>query len=140
MASSGLPTSDPSRLPAYRFSHLGRFHPYPRSAPRRAEDALMQTVDYRTRTGLDPILEEPEPVRIRPLVVCQEIPDGDVSSFELDYPVVGDTEFFDQNAAAPMEVGGGLKAGLLHLLVALRRRSLALLAAGAFLKGERWTK
>ncbi|KAI0331092.1 hypothetical protein GY45DRAFT_1336403 [Cubamyces sp. BRFM 1775] len=38
-----------SRLPAYRVSHMGRYHPYPRVAPaaERCEDPLMSTVDYR---------------------------------------------------------------------------------------------
>ncbi|KAL7283419.1 hypothetical protein ACG7TL_002849 [Trametes sanguinea] len=45
------------RLPPYRASHTGRFHPYPRSAsPRRGEDQLMNTVDYRYAE--EPLWEE----------------------------------------------------------------------------------
>ncbi|KAI0362143.1 hypothetical protein OH77DRAFT_23193 [Trametes cingulata] len=69
-----------SRLPAYRVSHMGRFHPYPRVAPGRCTDRLMvcpraprrddyasisrmsildpqNTVDYRYAE--DPLWEEP---------------------------------------------------------------------------------
>ncbi|KAI0374934.1 hypothetical protein BV20DRAFT_403133 [Pilatotrama ljubarskyi] len=45
-----------SRLPAYRASHMGRFHPYPRAAPGRCQDWLMSTVDYRYVE--DPLWEE----------------------------------------------------------------------------------
>ncbi|KAI0362141.1 hypothetical protein OH77DRAFT_1515442 [Trametes cingulata] len=45
-----------SRLPAYRASHMGRFHPYPRVAPGRCTDRLMNTVDYRYAE--DPLWEE----------------------------------------------------------------------------------
>ncbi|KAI1793019.1 hypothetical protein LXA43DRAFT_303904 [Ganoderma leucocontextum] len=143
MASPNLFPSDPSRLPSYRSTHVGRFHPYPRSTPRRGEDALMQTVDYRTVdhiTELATIPEQPEHVHLRPLVVCQEVPDGDVSSLELDYPVVGDASFFEQAVRAEDDVGEKVKAAVAHLLVALRRRSLALWAVLDFLKGERRSK
>ncbi|KAI1794048.1 hypothetical protein LXA43DRAFT_971672 [Ganoderma leucocontextum] len=141
MASSNLLPSDPSRLPAYRSAHIGRFHPYPRSAPRRGEDALMQTVDYRMvdcMTGLDTIPEVPEPVHLSPLA-CQEIPDGDVSSFELDYPVVGDASFFEQSVRAE-DVGEKVKTAITRLFMAFRRRSFGLLTGVNFLKGERRTK
>jgi len=39
--------SDTMRLPAYRSSYAARHHPYPRPAPRRYNDDLMETVDYR---------------------------------------------------------------------------------------------
>ncbi|KAI0780892.1 hypothetical protein BD413DRAFT_489226 [Trametes elegans] len=45
------------RLPAYRASHMHRFHPYPRVTPARCQDRLMSTVDYRF--GQEPIWEEP---------------------------------------------------------------------------------
>ena len=32
-----------------------------------------------------------------------------MSSFELDYPVVGDTEFFNQGVTAPVEEGDNKK-------------------------------
>ncbi|PIL36670.1 hypothetical protein GSI_00359 [Ganoderma sinense ZZ0214-1] len=142
MTSSNLLPSDTSRLPSYRSTHVGRFHPYPRGGPRRREDALMQTVDHRTAdhvTGLPTIPEEPEPepVRLRPLVVCQEVPDGDVSSLELDCPVVGDVSFFEQQGVrAEDDVGEKVKVAVAHLFVAIRRRSLALLAVMDLLKGE----
>ncbi|EMD34412.1 hypothetical protein CERSUDRAFT_97671 [Gelatoporia subvermispora B] len=56
--------SDTSRLPSYRSSYLGRYHPYPQTR-RRASDRLMQTVDYRysddeevTFPRLYPIVED----------------------------------------------------------------------------------
>ncbi|KAH9921525.1 uncharacterized protein BXZ73DRAFT_104411 [Epithele typhae] len=40
------------------------------------DDALMHTVDYRS--GLETIIEEPEPVRLRPLASrCEEDPDNE---------------------------------------------------------------
>ncbi|KAM5530266.1 hypothetical protein V8D89_013591 [Ganoderma adspersum] len=140
MTSSNLLPSDTSRLPSYRSTHVGRFHPYPRGGPRRGEDVLMQTIDYRTEdhiTELATIPEEPEPVHLRPLVVFQEMPDGDVSSLKLDCPVVGDAGFFEQGVRAEEdEVAEKVKVAVAHLLVAIRRRSLALWAVVDFLKGQ----
>ncbi|EJF63065.1 hypothetical protein DICSQDRAFT_179719 [Dichomitus squalens LYAD-421 SS1] len=80
--------ADPSlRLPSYRSSHLGRFHPYPRGGSRRSEDrdifvnAYMYTEGSSTNVPAQPCL--------RPARRCVEVPDNDVSSFELDPPVVG---------------------------------------------------
>ncbi|PIL31478.1 hypothetical protein GSI_06180 [Ganoderma sinense ZZ0214-1] len=142
MASSSPLPFDPSRLPSYRSSHVGRFHPYPRGGPRRGQDALMQTVDYRTadRTpGLDTIPEEPEPVHLSPLA-HQEIPDGDVSFFELDHPVVGDASYFDRGVRVENAGEKTRLTAITHILTALRRRSLALLASMNVLKSGRWTK
>ncbi|KAM5536029.1 hypothetical protein V8D89_010287 [Ganoderma adspersum] len=137
MASCNPLPSDSSRLPSYRSSHVGRFHPYPRGGPRRGEDPLMQTVDYRTadRTpGLETIPEEPEPVHLSPRAFQGIVPDGDVSSFELDSPVVGDASFFDQGVRAE-DVGPKVKTAIMHVFMALRRSSSALLVVVNGLKG-----
>ncbi|KAI0273543.1 hypothetical protein BC834DRAFT_966055 [Gloeopeniophorella convolvens] len=46
MTTSPFAAYDNMRLPAYRGSHLGRYHPYPRSHPSHHEEH-MTTVDYR---------------------------------------------------------------------------------------------
>ncbi|ETW86269.1 hypothetical protein HETIRDRAFT_449133 [Heterobasidion irregulare TC 32-1] len=61
--------ADTSRLPAYRASHLGRFHPYPRAHPSYHENYMsfpssafvcdaQTTVDYRYG---DPPIFQPQP-------------------------------------------------------------------------------
>jgi len=47
MSSAPFAVGDNMRLPAYRASHLNRFHPYPRSHPSHHEDRFLTTIDYR---------------------------------------------------------------------------------------------
>ena len=41
MSSAPFAANDNMRLPAYRASHLARFHPYPRLHPSRHEERLL---------------------------------------------------------------------------------------------------
>lgn len=41
MSSAPFAANDNMRLPAYRASHLARFHPYPRAHPSRHEERLL---------------------------------------------------------------------------------------------------
>ncbi len=41
MSSGPFAAGDNMRLPAYRASHLARFHPYPRTHPSRYEERLL---------------------------------------------------------------------------------------------------
>ncbi|RDX53046.1 hypothetical protein OH76DRAFT_1480084 [Lentinus brumalis] len=92
----------------------------------RCVNYLMTTVDYRTGPGgLDTIPEEPEAVRLQPVILLEERPDADVSSLELDCPEV-DSELV---RAAAESTGK-----LVNLLLALRRKVLALLAVVEYLK------
>jgi len=47
MSSAPFAANDNMRLPAYRTSHLARFHPYSRARPSLHPEQLMTAVDYR---------------------------------------------------------------------------------------------
>ncbi|KAF8479335.1 hypothetical protein DFH94DRAFT_693693 [Russula ochroleuca] len=47
MSTAPFAANDNMRLPAYRASHLVRFHPYSRAHPSVHQERLMTTVDYR---------------------------------------------------------------------------------------------
>ncbi|KAH9997632.1 hypothetical protein BJV77DRAFT_1065238 [Russula vinacea] len=47
MSTAPFAANDNMRLPAYRASHLIRFHPYSRAHPPPHHERLMTTVDYR---------------------------------------------------------------------------------------------
>ncbi|KAI0256612.1 hypothetical protein BJV78DRAFT_1150609 [Lactifluus subvellereus] len=47
MSSAPFATHDNTRLATYRVSHLGRFHPYPRTYPPFHEERHMITIDHR---------------------------------------------------------------------------------------------
>ncbi|TFK85895.1 hypothetical protein K466DRAFT_551374 [Polyporus arcularius HHB13444] len=125
MPSTGFSHVDTGRLPSYRTTNL-RYHPYPMVSRLRCANYLMATVDYRTGPGgLETIPEEPEAVRLQPVILLEERPDADVSSLELDCPDV-DGELV---RAAAESTGK-----LVNLLLALRRKVLALLAVVEYLK------
>jgi hypothetical protein len=53
MSSAPFATSNNMRLPAYRVSHLSRFHPYPRSHPSHHEDRfLVRSLFFRVSLTL----------------------------------------------------------------------------------------
>ncbi|KAM5532700.1 hypothetical protein V8D89_013592 [Ganoderma adspersum] len=113
------------RLPTYRSTHAARFHPYPRGGPRRSEAEDMFT---------------------RPTRRCAAVPDNaDVSSFELDIPVVGVEYDKDELLAAGIPTGlsrSKLAVLLSDLLGALRRAFLqpALGTMGGFKFGIQMPK
>ncbi|KAI1793018.1 hypothetical protein LXA43DRAFT_1093283 [Ganoderma leucocontextum] len=118
--------SDPSlRLPTYRSTHVARFHPYPRGGSRRSEDVFTDPSVHVEEPSSN--LEPAQP-RIRPTRRCAAAPDNDVSSFELDIPVVGVQYDEDELLAAGIPTAGlsqsKLALVLSDLLGALRRAVL----------------
>ncbi|KAI0370302.1 hypothetical protein BV20DRAFT_1052633 [Pilatotrama ljubarskyi] len=129
-----------SRLPSYRSFHVIRFHPYPRTARSRPEERLITIMDRRTFEG--PIIAEAAAAaQIRPTSGCEEAPDNDTSTFELDPLPVLSAEPEQQDppaeAEAAAELGRSkLAAALTDLLGALHCRYLTLEAVRNFLRSE----
>ncbi|RPD62051.1 hypothetical protein L226DRAFT_571428 [Lentinus tigrinus ALCF2SS1-7] len=140
MAMAGLPPRSITRLPTYRCTHLGRYHPYPMASRRGGEHYLMTTVDRRDVVGsLEPIIEEPEVVIAGPAVACQERPDPDSCPYESDCPVVDDDLVREYEYRRHAEATGGnrrLAVAFVNMMFTLRRKYYALLAVADFLKGE----
>ncbi|KAI0721960.1 hypothetical protein C8T65DRAFT_171663 [Cerioporus squamosus] len=109
---------DSSRLPSYSAKHLRRPHPYSMaSRPRRGEH-LMTTVDYRTGpSGLETIPEEPEPVRLKPVIVY-------------------DQSVYDHEQGSLAPAAAESKAKVTNVLLVLRRKLLVLLEVVAYVKGN----
>ncbi|KAI9064476.1 hypothetical protein FKP32DRAFT_643802 [Trametes sanguinea] len=158
--------SPSSRLPPYRASHMGRFHPYPRAAPlRRGEDRLMNTVDYRYAE--EPLWEEAgvESVRTTPLARLPQLASSiglselivsqndDAAALEgdpADLPVAAadgahiPPAMGTESAATlpPPAVLGLSKSAFLmtlsDMLAALRRRYLSPEAVKSFLKTQQF--
>ncbi|KAI0647090.1 hypothetical protein C8Q79DRAFT_1009232 [Trametes meyenii] len=133
-----------SRLPAYRSSHMGRYHPYPRAAPGQCQDRLMTTVDYRY--GAEPLWEEPA---IESYSDSDEDSDGANTAVEAAPPSTSSTAVDHSEPAAGAQSQPAttsplsrskLVAVLSGALATLRRRYLSRLAVKNFLKGEGLTK
>ncbi|KAI9064471.1 hypothetical protein FKP32DRAFT_1603244 [Trametes sanguinea] len=75
-----------SRLPAYRCTHMHRYHPYPRDFPGRCEDRLMRTVDYRYED--EPLWEEPDDAHRRSVLTCEELVSSDLHPYNDSAPPV----------------------------------------------------
>ncbi|KAI0773764.1 hypothetical protein C8Q74DRAFT_780388 [Fomes fomentarius] len=89
MTKSGFLARDPSRLPFYR-SYTHRYHPYTMAARHpRGQDLLMKMSGGAG--GLEPIIEEPEAIRLQSTAAHCGITDGDFLDFEVDpLPLVDD--------------------------------------------------
>ncbi|KAI8998606.1 hypothetical protein BD414DRAFT_475552 [Trametes punicea] len=131
-----------SRLPAYRSTHVGRYHPYPRAEPGRYEDRIMVAGDRHEAEEL--ALEGPLVVPRRRVTTCVEMPDGDSHPYEDDpLPVVGvESDIMDAYPSANIgdTAAGSLSkvvAAISELLVAMRRKYLAVQAVKEFLDVKR---
>ncbi|TFK85900.1 hypothetical protein K466DRAFT_566344 [Polyporus arcularius HHB13444] len=114
-----------NRLPAYRHTHLGRYHPYARVVRQRLEDAFM-AIDAAASTA-------PPTPALRPTTPRTEPVDNDVSSLELDGPVV---EAEPEEEVLPRvedqdQLGRPKISAVLTDLVGVLRRWLALLVLDA---------
>ncbi|KAH9856921.1 hypothetical protein C2E23DRAFT_881420 [Lenzites betulinus] len=132
--SAPKPRSPPSlRLPAYRASHVGRYHPYPRFGRATCQERLTDPLESRYEE--DPVWEDEQPV-VQPLPrgnVCVEAPDDDASPYDDEPFVLADGEHEPEPQAAPgpdtpretTPAGLKLAAVAVVLLAALRRRYLS---------------
>ncbi|KAI0721988.1 hypothetical protein C8T65DRAFT_629887 [Cerioporus squamosus] len=142
MATTGLLPPCVARLPSYRSTHLGRYHPYPMTFRPRDEDYLMTTVDHRGAFGdLDPIIEEPEVGAVEPAMTWQELPDRDFCPYESDYPVLEEDlvlqyEEARRQQAETTSAHRKVVAAFVNMMFAMRRKYLALLAVADFLKAK----
>ncbi|RDX53040.1 hypothetical protein OH76DRAFT_1399632 [Lentinus brumalis] len=113
-----------NRLPAYRHTHLGRYHPYARVVRQRLEDAFMAIDAAASTVPPTPALRPTTP-RIEPV-------DIDVSSFELDGPVAeGEQEGVLPGVEDQDQLGRPKISAVLTDLVGVLRRWLALLVLDA---------
>ncbi|OJT04316.1 hypothetical protein TRAPUB_4950 [Trametes pubescens] len=132
--SKPLPRNDrSSRLPAYRASHMGRYHPYARVAPSQCQDRLMNTIDYRYAD--EPLWEETVG-EAQGVTTCESLSDNDNDS-AISPVVDAEHENAAESPALPQAQlsRSKLVATLTDVLVALRRH-LALQAVRSFLKAE----
>ncbi|KAI0636932.1 hypothetical protein C8Q77DRAFT_535431 [Trametes polyzona] len=134
-------TNASSRLPAYRASHMGRYHPYPRVAPGRCQDRLMNTIDYRYVE--EPLWEEDAAdVQRVGATGCE----GDSISTNASHPTPPSptADATSQNERVESSSDGAsaklsrskLVDTLTEMLFALRRRYLTVQAVKNFLKAE----
>ncbi|KAI0067918.1 hypothetical protein BV25DRAFT_889688 [Artomyces pyxidatus] len=70
------------RLPAYRASHLGRFHPYARTRRPAREEWHMTTVDHRFDDTYMPPTPRLRPVNFPPVIFGDSIPPLDGAAAE----------------------------------------------------------
>ncbi|KAI0721963.1 hypothetical protein C8T65DRAFT_692101 [Cerioporus squamosus] len=118
------------RLPAYRRTHLERYHPYARAVRQRLEDAFMAIDAAASSPPGTPPPPQLSSLPQRPTTPCV---DNNVSSFELDGPAIGAEPKED---AAPVgedqdQLGRTKIAAALAELVGVLRRRLALLVLDA---------
>ncbi|KAL1944470.1 hypothetical protein VTO73DRAFT_2900 [Trametes versicolor] len=114
------------RLPAYRSSHAGRYHPYPMYGRVSCQERLMSTSDRRYEQALLWEAEEPLVVPPQPRVTtCTEVPDPDACPFEDEPLLTEDPEDEPElaNTAPPAAASPMLVVDVLAaLLAALRQR------------------
>ncbi|KAI0333634.1 hypothetical protein GY45DRAFT_277147 [Cubamyces sp. BRFM 1775] len=137
--------SSESRLPTYRMSHMGRYHPYPRvvapapaPAKERHEDRLMSTVDYRYAD--EPLWEEPESESEIEDVHIENAREGGILRETASSDIASAHSVVAEPAVRKSKLE---KLGRTKLAVAfsdtfgaLRRRYLSLQAAKSFFKVE----
>ncbi|KAL1944471.1 hypothetical protein VTO73DRAFT_2901 [Trametes versicolor] len=132
--SKPLPRNDrSSRLPAYRASHMGRYHPYARVAPSQCQDRLMTTIDYRYAD--EPLWEETVG-EAQGATSCENLSDGDDGDNGPSPAVDTEHGSVADSSVPPQALSRSkLVATLTEALVALRRH-LALQAVRNFLKTQ----
>ncbi|KAL7283418.1 hypothetical protein ACG7TL_002848 [Trametes sanguinea] len=122
-----------SRLPAYRASHLGRYHPYPRLAAGPLERRSKSDADVDN----DALHEESRALIARPrhVAACAERPDPDTSPYE-DEAVADDISVAGRLDAAPMHAlsRSKLAVTVADLVAVVRRRYLSLEGVRDFLR------
>ncbi|KAI0362140.1 hypothetical protein OH77DRAFT_22459 [Trametes cingulata] len=120
-----------SRLPAYRASHMERFHPYPRVVPERCRDRLLRTVDYRYVE--DPLWEEEGVMEEGRVSIGGE--DADAANIHLQHESASSVGVQDEkpvrDAAEPQESRSKLMAALSDIFTALRSKYLSFLDMNA---------
>ncbi|KAI0374931.1 hypothetical protein BV20DRAFT_1048933 [Pilatotrama ljubarskyi] len=118
-----------SRLPAYRASHMERYHPYPRVVPERCRDRLLRTVDYRYVE--DPLWEEEAAMEEGRVAINGEGANSHLQH-ESAVSVSVREEKAEQIAGEGPSLGRNkLAAALSDILAALRDKCLPFLTMGA---------
>ncbi|KAI0670344.1 hypothetical protein C8Q78DRAFT_1079322 [Trametes maxima] len=131
-----------SRLPTYRSTHMGRYHPYPRIVRTHCQERLLDAMELRYEE--EALWEEPaeEPVdeplpqdrRARP---CEEVLARDYSLYEDEpLPATPRDEVGTVEAEAPPPTQGDLVSALADLLTLLRRKYFSFGAVKRFLQVE----
>ncbi|KAI0780894.1 hypothetical protein BD413DRAFT_489227 [Trametes elegans] len=131
-----MPRSNGSScLPAYRSTHMRRFHPYP-TRYRQVRRTLVEGHDIEE----DIVWDASVAVEPRAVGPCEEVCDGENSRYD-DEPV-GGAELEDELEDAPPSVRRGKVATMLcGVLASMRRKYFSLEAFKKFLRtGDRLMK
>ncbi|KAI0636934.1 hypothetical protein C8Q77DRAFT_1154820 [Trametes polyzona] len=89
------PRNAPSnRLPPYRSSYMGRYHPYPRYGRASCLERLTNQADRRYEAEELWAMEEPviAPPRLERAAACVEVIDSDASRYDEDPFAIGEEE------------------------------------------------
>ncbi|KAI0647089.1 hypothetical protein C8Q79DRAFT_925719 [Trametes meyenii] len=131
-----------SRLPTYRSTHMGRYHPYPRVARTYCQEQLLDTMEYHYEE--EALWEEPAEELLpqeRRVRHCEEVLARDYTSYEDD--ALPATPHDDDGTTAevpPPQAQGDVVSAFADLFALLRRKYFSFRAVKRFLQVEQLKK